>query len=296
MDLPNFLLSSYGGVAISILIFLKLTTFGKVKSIIREANTPSVECKIIKSLKSKCIYFLGQFFYKYCDKFIGVSNGVSKDSRSFYSLENKKIHTIYNPVFNDDILTLSNKNLSEEWLNNDSKRVIVAMGRVQEQKDFVLLLDGFKNLIKNNYYLIILGKYKPNSKYFLKLNQIINDANMSKRIKFVGFQANPFKYLSRADLFVLTSKYEGMPSSIIQAMACGCNIVSVNCQSGPKEILENGKYGSLLKTRDSSELSKLILYRIDNKLPKDKLMKRARYFNIDNTINRYLSLKINKSL
>lgn len=96
-----------------------------------------------------------------------------------------------------------------------------------------------------------------------ELDQLASDLNLTNKIWFAGLVENPFKYRASADLFVLSSIYEGLPGVLIQALSCGCPVVSTDCPSGPSEILDNGKYGRLVPVGNSEILAKAILEELD---------------------------------
>ena len=98
---------------------------------------------------------------------------------------------------------------------------------------------------------------------------------------------NPFSYMSKSDVFVLSSRYEGFPNALIQAIACGTPVVSTDCHSGPREILEDGKWGRLVPVGDWRALAEAILETLDNPMPSDQLISRASVFSAEASIDRY---------
>ena len=112
---------------------------------------------------------------------------------------------------------------------------------------------------------------------------------MDNKIILPGFVENPFKWMRNARVFVLSSTREGLPNSLIQAMACEVPVISTNCESGPAEILEWGKWGKLIKVNDQKELTNAINEKI-NENKKISTIKRSEYFNVESSVNKYLSL------
>ena len=153
------------------------------------------------------------------------------------------------------------------------------------------------NILKKNikFKLLIIGRGK-NKK---KLNDYINKNNLKKFIKIINYQKNPFPYLRKCNLFILTSKYEGLPNVLLEALTLKKFIISSNCPTGPSEILDNGKNGLLFKVGDYKELAKKITFFHSNKkaclkmtLIGNKRLKRFDY-NLNlikyfKTINKYL--------
>jgi len=116
----------------------------------------------------------------------------------------------------------------------------------------------------------------------------IDSLKLKDKIEFLGFDNNPFKYLSKASVFVLSSEYEGLPGVLIQAMACGCQVVSTDCPSGPREILENGKYGRLVEVGNSTALAEAIVETLQRPVGKEKLVQRAGFFSVSSGVDHYL--------
>ena len=146
------------------------------------------------------------------------------------------------------------------------------------------------NLLKNkiNFRSIIIGR----GYYYKSLQQFLLDKKLKDKVKIINWQKNPYKYLKSADLLVLTSKYEGLPNILLEAVSLKRNIISTDCPTGPKEILDNGKGGDLFKIGDFQKLSKkIILFSKNKKKYKDKLKfayKRLERFNYNKNLKLYL--------
>ena len=151
---------------------------------------------------------------------------------------------------------------------------LVNVGRLTDQKDQMLLLKAI-NLIKNKLkiYLIIIGKGKNYSN--LK-NYILNN-DLSNYVKLLGYKNNPFQYIKQSDIFLLSSRYEGSPNVLVEALYLKKYIISTDCPTGPKEILQNGKFGKIFKVGDYKMLSRILLnYRKEKK----KTINPYKYLNI----------------
>jgi glycosyltransferase involved in cell wall biosynthesis len=105
-----------------------------------------------------------------------------------------------------------------------------------------------------------------------------------------GFVENPFQYMARASVLVLSSAYEGLPGVLIQALACGCPVVSTDCPGGSSEILEDGKYGALVSIGKADEMAKAVLAELDDPTPREILLRRAEDFSVERAVNSYLAL------
>ena len=134
--------------------------------------------------------------------------------------------------------------------------------------------------------LLILGEGSQRE----ALLSLARQLRVADDIALPGFVANPFAYLGRAAVFALSSAWEGLPTVIIEALACGCPVVSTDCPSGPAELLERGAYGSLVPVGDDTALAQAILATLDTPPHRDRLLDRARQFSVDRAVEQYLSV------
>jgi glycosyltransferase involved in cell wall biosynthesis len=141
--------------------------------------------------------------------------------------------------------------------------------------------------------LLILGegKLRPS------LTSLAEELDIVEDLAMPGFVDNPFQYFARADLFVLSSRWEGLGNVVIEALACGCPVVSTDCPSGPAEILENGKYGTLVPVGDPEALAAAILKSLDTPMDRQRLRDRGAKFSVENATRQYLDLigELNRS-
>jgi glycosyltransferase involved in cell wall biosynthesis len=265
----------------------------KSKLILREATTPS------KDLSSKPNYF--KTFYKITHRWahnvVAVSEGVKKDIVSNFGLNSDKVIVIPNPIISKEILALSESNEALGFFDTDKKN-IVTVGKVTPAKDYLTLLKAFKIVNKTiACNLIIVGKYFEKSQLYIELQEFIKEHSLSENVTFTGFRANPFEFMKRASVFVLSSIYEGSPGVLIQGLAINGNVVSTDCESGPKEILDNGKEGKLVPVGDFEAMAQSLIEAIET--PKDRRNSNTlkNYF-IENSLGLYKSVlfetKINK--
>src|SRR4030042_2168673 len=201
-------------------------------------------CENIKTREWKKILWipvapLVKVLYRFADQIISVSNGIKDDLIKEFNIPAYKIQTIYNPIDLRRITELSSMPPEHPFFK-DHIPIVIAIGRLARQKGFDTLIKAFSLVIpKVNARLIMLGDGPERE----SLEEMVKDLGLIDKVSFAGFQNNPYKFLSRADVFVLSSNYEGLPMVILEAMACGAPIISTDCRSGPCEIFENGKYG-----------------------------------------------------
>lgn len=213
----------------------------KDKVIISLRNHKSNEYTgIKKSIYTKLIRFL----YNKADKIIAISEGVAKDLIENIKLDKNKVEVIYNPVDTKKIQRLMNEEI-DEFDKFKGKKVIINSGRLTHQKGQWHLLKSFKRVCEtnDNIVLAILGQGELET----DLKKLASDLGVLDKVVFLGYKKNPFKYLKRADVFVLTSLFEGFGNVIVEAMATGIPVISTDCKSGPREILseENKEYSKL---------------------------------------------------
>ncbi|HIE44856.1 MAG TPA: glycosyltransferase [Flavobacteriaceae bacterium] len=222
------------------------------------------------------------------DLIISNSFGVDKDLKSLMNISTNT-RVVYNPFDLKDIALKKNvcQDMKFDFKNNI--KYIISVGRLIPLKRNKDLINAFYILQKDdsNLELIFLGDGILKK----KLQKICQDLNISKKVYFLGNVRNPFFYLNNSDLFVMNSEIEGFPNVLVEAMACGLPVISSNCKSGPKEILENGKYGLLYPVGNVNiliEKMQIYLYNNLNKsILKENNFKRVKDFNINKILKEY---------
>ena len=260
----------------------------KPKIIFREANTPS---KHNKSSLLKIIYNVG---YKQADLFVAISDGVKQDMIEFYNISPHNVRVIYNPVINENLQHLVLENPHHPWLLNKSVPVIVGMGRLVPQKDFYTLIKAMKHVQKYMHCRLIIYGASNSDVYMVQLKDYIDYLGLNDVIDLAGFTDNPYAVFNHADAFAQSPIYEGFGNVLVEAMASGCPVVSTDCPSGPREVLDNGKYGKLVKVRDFKGLARAIIKTLENPISKCILKERASNFSVEKSTDDYINL-INKS-
>lgn len=230
------------------------------KKIISVRNFKS---KDSKGFHGQIYKILIKLFYSRADEIIAVSEGVKKDLIDNFGIHREKIKVIYNPYDIEEIQELSKEAVAEEYREIFNHPVTINVGRLNYQKGQWHMIRAFKKVKKEvpEMKLVILGKGEL-EKYLLNL---VNKIGLEEDVIFLGFQRNPFKFISKSTIFILPSLYEGFPNALVEAMVCGVPVISSDCQSGPREILapnteieiktntiEYGKYGILLPVCDGN--------------------------------------------
>ncbi|MEM9440967.1 MAG: glycosyltransferase [Pseudomonadota bacterium] len=223
--------------------------------------------------------------YPMADAIIGVSEGVSEDIERLASLPPGLVKTVYNPILTDDIPGQAALPVDDPWLTAGGPPVVLAAGRLVAKKDYPMLLRGFARLRQSRELkLIILGK-GPDLR---KLQKVARNLSIDQDVRFVGWIDNVYAYMARASVFALTSMREGLPGVLIQALACGCPVVSTDCPSGPAEILDQGRVGRLVEIGDDASLAEALAATIDNPPSADRLRQHVAPFTAANAVDGYL--------
>lgn len=221
----------------------------KKKIIIRIANHPRASVKYFNNyIKFLLKIFIKIFFYKFADGIICNSNSSRYYLQKF--LDKKSIITIYNPINSD-----------KKFKVNYNRENLLTIGRLENQKNIAGIILALKNVkIKfPKIKLIVIGS--GSKRKFLE--DLVKRSNLKRNVEFKGY-INPRKYLMKAKILILNSFFEGMPNVLLEGLLYKIPIISTNCESGPSEILKNGKYGSLVQVNNIKKLSKKIIYTLNN--------------------------------
>ncbi len=251
--------------------FAAKLSFFKGRVVLRETNNHTAAGRKQNNLS----YFLARIAYRGCNNIISLSEGVKDDLVNRYDIDPEKIVRIYNPVSIDSIrLLMKDKSTSVDRINIDPNNFnIFSVGRLTKQKGYNFLIDAFianDEFIKNQK-LFILGSGPE----LQNLQRQIEIHSQNKNIFLPGSFKNPFKVIKDADLFVLSSIWEGFGHVIVEAMACGIPVLSTNCPSGPDEIITNMENGLLCKYNSAEELQDKMKYFYEHQEITKDLVKKA---------------------
>ena len=257
--------------------------------VISERNTLSQMVKYQSTdLRVRIMPQLVRWFYPWADVIVAVSEGVADDLRQLQKVSDTRIQVIYNPVITPDLRAQAQADLDLPWFQNGEPPVVLAIGRLTAQKDYPLLIAAFARTLKTHQArLIILGEGEERP----ALESLIRDLGLEGDVSMPGFVSNPFPYIVRSAAFVLSSRWEGLPGVLIEAMYCGIPLISTDCPSGPREILLDGEYGRLVPMQDVEALSVAICDALDNKIPRPPSESWQR-FSLDTVLDQYLEVLI----
>jgi glycosyltransferase involved in cell wall biosynthesis len=211
--------------------------------IITEHNTLSSVIGNNADLRWQLYPKLAGWFYPWADNIIAVSSDVADDLTRVAKIRPSLIQVIYNPVITPDLQAKSIEPLEHPWFKDGEPPVILAVGRLTDQKAFDMLIQAFFLLRKDRAArLLILGEGENRP----ALQALIEQLGLEQDVNLMGFVKNPYPYMAHANLFVLPSRWEGLPTVLIEALYLGTPVVATNCPGGSREILKDGQFGKLV--------------------------------------------------
>lgn len=225
-------------------------------------------------------------FYPWADQIVAVSQAMADQLQEQLGLSPDRIAAIPNPVDIDAIREQAQCTPDHPWLKPGQPPVVLAVGRLVAAKDYPTLLEAFAKVRQNiDARLVILGEGSLRA----ELEERIHHLGLQDVVDMPGFQPNPFGWMAACSVYVLSSRYEGFPNSLVQAMACGAKIVSTDCPTGPVEILEDGKWGRLVPVGDVEVLAESLIAAIGTSdLPDTQ--RRVENFRADHIVEMYLAV------
>jgi glycosyltransferase involved in cell wall biosynthesis len=233
-----------------------------------------------------------KILYRYATKIIHVSEGAARDFEKELKMKEGSVKVIYNPIVTDNMINSYNSTIVPHiWFKNKNIPVILSAGGFRKVKGYDVLIEAFYLLQKRvEAKLILLGDGDLRQ----ELENKVRLLKLTQKVYMPGYVNNVYDYMKHAPVFVLSSRREALPTVLVEAMACGCSIVSTDCPNGPAEILENGKYGYLVPVNDPNALSDAIEYVLNTPYSSSELIKRANDFSVKKSIDKYLTeLNIN---
>lgn len=258
------------------------------KILVREANsflTQRSHLSIITLLYER---IRAGILYRLADGIIVNSNGSKNELIKATYLKEDKIEVLPNPIDYENIQKQALKDIPEKIVGFlKGNPYIVAVGRLEKAKGYDLLIKSFSKLNEDRYRLIILGEGSERN----TLEKMVDRLGLAHKVLMPGFIDNPYPVMQNADLFVLSSRYEGMPNVLLEALALELPIVATDCPSGPRELLENGKFGELVSVDDETELTVAMKSQLKRNISKkESMQEHIRRFTIDNLGSDFFSL------
>lgn len=255
-----FTMKDYLGLMLSVAVWLTKTRPPIIyREVIHKSTSGSFE--INNKLKRKVWHYLERYVFNKVKIIIVPSEAMKQDLIINYAIDSNKIRVINNPVDINLIEAMADQAVDHPWFES-SIPVVVGMGRLTGQKGFRELINAFNLVNKKNINLRLViigdGEERP------RLKKLVDELQLNDVVDFLGSQDNPYKYISKADIFVSSSFYEGFPNALLEAMACNTVVISTDCLSGPAEIINHYQNGILVPVGNAEKMAAEIANLIEN--------------------------------
>jgi glycosyltransferase involved in cell wall biosynthesis len=283
---PTALMSALTPVNIAAVITARLSHAG-TRVIVSERSAPTTELRNTRSAMVKIAYRLIPWIYPMADRIVAVSGGVAEDLARLTGIPIGRIDVAYNPVVSADLMSKAGKPVDHRWMARGEPPVIVGAGRLEAQKDFTTLIRAFALVRRRRATRLIIA---GDGAELAALRMLANQLGIGEDVEFPGFLSNPYPLMAHAAVFVLSSAWEGLPTVLIEAMACGTPVVATDCPTGPDEILESGRFGRLVPVGDPAALAEAIVDTIDKPPARAELQRRAGDFSAERSVAQYTAL------
>ncbi len=228
-----------------------------------------------------------RLLYPKIDAIVAVSEGVRQDTLALSGVSPERVRVVRNPVITSTLLAAADAPPPHPWLADRESPVILGAGRLTLQKDFPLLIRAFAQLRRTRpCRLIILGQGRQRE----ELEALARELGVAEDLALPGFTPNPYPYMRHADLFVLSSRWEGSPNVLTEAMALGTPVVATDCPSGPSELLDSGRIAPLVPVGDWRALADAMARVLERPPAAEILQQAVREYNAGTSATRYLEI------
>jgi glycosyltransferase involved in cell wall biosynthesis len=284
---PRALLSAMGHSNV-VAVFAKVLARVPTRVVVSERNNFSVSKKHARSHRANAVGRLMRWAYRRAAGVIAISGGVADDLSIQLVIPRDNIKVVYNPLDVERAQVLSRLEPTRIFSDGKEQKLILGIGRLVEQKGFIHLIRAFAQVRSgSSVKLCILGEGPLRE----SLQAEVERLGLINEIVLPGFVDNPFTVMRQANLFVLSSAWEGFGNVLVEAMACGTPVVSTACPSGPDEILENGRWGRLVPVGDVDALAAAMAATLDENEHPD-VATRAGEFSVDRAVDGYLEVML----
>ena len=224
--------------------------------VVRESNMVAPDLLKLNQIKRRVMACFIRYCYPRSDSVIAVSRGVARELNRSFGVRDEKLRVIYSPIISEGLLKKAAEPVDHDWYKEGQPPIVLTVGRLTAQKSQETLIRAFARVReKTKARLIILGEGEKRA----ELETLVSRLGLTADVSLPGFKENPFAFMAGARLFVLPSAWEGLPGVLIQALGCGCPVVSTDCPSGPREILQDGRFGRLVPVGDDTAMAEAIL-------------------------------------
>lgn len=283
---PNTMLSVFATASI-IAVLARIIARVPVRLVIRESSTASVDDGHNRGMRSKMITLLRRKAYQRVNHVVAPSMGVAEDLIMHVGVHRARISVISNPLDIQRIQALASEPVEQMQSLFISSQVVLGVGRLIPPKDFTTLIRAFGRACKaRNAVLLLLGEGEERN----QLSRLVSELGLSERVFMIGFVGNPFAYMKQAGVFVLSSRYEGLPNAMLQALALGTPVVATDCPSGPREILEGDRWGRLVPVGDVDAMAEAIVAGLTGRLSSPPISLIRERYGMEEITKQYLDV------
>jgi glycosyltransferase involved in cell wall biosynthesis len=255
--------------------------------VLTEHNTINAIINNARMLRTRMSPFFIRKFYPWADEIVAVSQGAASDLASIMRVPICKIPVIYNPIIGSDFWKRAREPIADVEIARDNRPIILAVGRLHFLKDYPTLLRAFAEVRRDmDTRLIFLGDGEER----LNLAKMADELKIGAHVRFLGQVSNALPYMKQATVFALSSIHEALPTVVIEALAVGLPVVATDCPSGPREILCDGAYGTLVPVGDHSALANALLHVLTMPRPEPMPQSALQRFEHEAVICKYLNL------
>ena len=256
--------------------------------VVNEQNALSLEAAHSLRRRHRMLPRLIGRFYPWADRIVSVARGTADDLSRTAGLPRERIEVVHNPIVTPELKQLADAPLDHPWFRPGEPPVVVSVGRLAEQKDFGTLLRAFAQVREDrDARLVILGEGPERG----SLEALIAELGLDAAAALPGWVQNPYPWMKGAGTYVLSSRWEGLPSVLIEALYCGVPIVATDCLSGPQEILDGGRHGLLVEVGDVDGLARGIGSALAGEVPAPE-SESWRPYEQEFVVSRYLEVLV----
>lgn len=289
---PKAVVTTSNDVACLMLLLRRLLGF-EIRILVTQhlsISAPRQRSTGLRRLKLNTLRLLMRFLYPRADQIIAVSSAVARDMQRELGLSLQSIRVIHNPIVTPEFPERMGAPIAWPWPDHLTP-TIVYVGRLSSEKRLDLLFRSFvrvKQLVSCRLLIVGTGEQASD------LQHIIAQQSLIEHCRMIGFVQNPLPYIKASTVLALCSDYEGFGNVLVEAMACGTQVVTTNCPDGPAEVVDEGKYGQLVPPGDTDAMAMALLRALTgetNFLPAD-LLRRANEFSLAKAVDAYVEVLV----
>lgn len=233
-----------------------------------------------------------RFLYRQAECCVCVSRGTADDLVRLGIVPPSKIRVVYNPIVDASLRAAAAEPVGHPWLRPGSAPVLLAVGRLIPLKGYDDLLRAFRMLTRDTEARLVLLGDGPDRG---RLEGLASELGIAEDVHFAGFEPNPYAWMARAAALVLSSRCEGFANVLVEALACGANVVSTDCPSGPREILEGGRWGRLVPVGDAAAMAEAMRGTLRAPLPRKTLQTAAERFSVERSVSAWQDVLLGRT-